>query len=227
MSQDPPERVYRVTISRRVVKDIEKLPAQDFERKMQRQNEWRIRITGVTGWFYQRIDFGTTNSGMPWYNPRAETIWVILNAESQVPSRRHVSARTSILRNMERTQTSIDRYLLDAVRELAAEEGRDKAEVIEEAVSRYLAAFAGHVPEHVLERLVSSDREVSEERRAAARIRLFEVAGSGGLDDKEAQALAEEAVRRARAETERRAEAAAPSPEEVRARREARIRGSS
>jgi hypothetical protein len=165
---------------------------------------------------------------MPWYNPRTETIWVILNAESQVkiPSRRHVSVRTGTLKNMERTQTSIDRDLLDAVRELAAEEGRDETEVIEEAVSRYLAAFAGHVPEHVLERLVS-DREVSEERRAAARKRLFEVAGSGGLDDEEAQALAEEAVRRARAETERRAEAAAPSPEEVRARREARIRGSS
>ncbi len=39
---------------------------------------------------------------------------------------------------MERTETRIDRDLLDAVRERAAEEGRDEEELIEEAVGRYL-----------------------------------------------------------------------------------------
>ena len=39
---------------------------------------------------------------------------------------------------MERVQTRIDRDLLDAVRERAAEEGRDEEELIEEAVGRYL-----------------------------------------------------------------------------------------
>ncbi len=39
---------------------------------------------------------------------------------------------------MERTETRIDRDLLEAVRERAAEEGRDEEELIEEAVGRYL-----------------------------------------------------------------------------------------
>lgn len=39
---------------------------------------------------------------------------------------------------MERTETRIDRDLLDAVRERAAEEGRGEEELIEEAVGRYL-----------------------------------------------------------------------------------------
>lgn len=39
---------------------------------------------------------------------------------------------------MERTETKIDRDLLDAVRERAAEEGRGEEEIIEEAVGRYL-----------------------------------------------------------------------------------------
>ena len=41
-------------------------------------------------------------------------------------------------RSMERVQTKIDRDLLDAVRERAAEEGRGEEELIEEAVGRYL-----------------------------------------------------------------------------------------
>ncbi len=39
---------------------------------------------------------------------------------------------------MERTETKIDRALLEAVRERAAEEGRGEEELIEEAVGRYL-----------------------------------------------------------------------------------------
>lgn len=39
---------------------------------------------------------------------------------------------------MERAETKIDRNLLDAVRERAAEEGRGEEELIEEAVGRYL-----------------------------------------------------------------------------------------
>lgn len=39
---------------------------------------------------------------------------------------------------MERTETKIDRGLLDAVRRRAAEEGRDESEIIEEALKRYL-----------------------------------------------------------------------------------------
>lgn len=38
-----------------------------------------------------------------------------------------------------RTETKIDRALLEAVRRRAAEEGRDEEELIEEAVGRYLA----------------------------------------------------------------------------------------
>ena len=39
---------------------------------------------------------------------------------------------------MERTETRIDRDLLDAVRQRAVEEGRGEEELIEEAVGRYL-----------------------------------------------------------------------------------------
>ena len=42
--------------------------------------------------------------------------------------------------SVERVRTRIDRGLLDAVRERAAEEGRGEEELIEEAVDRYLRA---------------------------------------------------------------------------------------
>lgn len=48
---------------------------------------------------------------------------------------------------MERTETRIDRNLLDAVRERAAEEGRGEEELIEEAVDRYLRASRGRQEE--------------------------------------------------------------------------------
>jgi DNA-binding protein Fis len=44
---------------------------------------------------------------------------------------------------VERTETKIDRALLQAVRARAAKEGRGEAEVIEEAVKRYLKEGRG------------------------------------------------------------------------------------
>ncbi len=43
-----------------------------------------------------------------------------------------------VIASVERAETKIDRNLLDAVRERAAEEGRGEEELIEEAVGRYL-----------------------------------------------------------------------------------------
>lgn len=109
----------------------------------------------------------------------------------------------------------MDGTLLEAVRKLAAEQGREESEVLEDAVSYYLL--------YVAEGPSGSGTVVSEERRARARERLLELVGSGGLGDEEAQALAERAVRRARAEASERGEGmAALSPEEVRARLEGR-----
>jgi hypothetical protein len=51
---------------------------------------------------------------------------------------------------MERVQTSVDRELLDAVRERAVEEGRGEVEVVEEALRRYLLEHGG---EGITERL--------------------------------------------------------------------------
>lgn len=112
-------------------------------------------------------------------------------------------------------ETRIDSTLLEAVRKLAAEQGREDSEVLEDAVSYYLLYIA-EIPS-------GSGTVVSEKRRALARERLLELAGSGGLDDDEAQALAERAVRRARAEASVREEGmTALSPEEVRSRLGAR-----
>ncbi len=108
-----------------------------------------------------------------------------------------------------RTKTEIDGTLLEAVRKLAAEQGREGSEVLEDAVSYYLIYFGG----------LSGREAVPEERRAQAHERLLGLAGSGGLDDEGARVLAEKAVRRARDEApERNEELPAPSPEEVRAR---------
>lgn len=109
---------------------------------------------------------------------------------------------------MERTGTEIDSALFEAVHRLAAQQGRDDSEVLEDAVSYYLLALGG-----------LSGSEVSEERRALARERLTELAGSGGLSDEEAQELAHRAVRRARDEVpDRDEELPTLSPEEIRAR---------
>ena len=117
---------------------------------------------------------------------------------------------------MERTKTEIDSTLFEAVHKLAAEQGREDSEVLEDAVSYYLL-FLGGLPRREV---------VSEERRALARERLLELVGAGGLGDEEAQALAEKAVRRAQSEApERGEEQPAPSPEEVRARLGVRASG--
>lgn len=109
---------------------------------------------------------------------------------------------------MERTGTEIDSALFEAVHRLAAQQGRDDSEVLEDAVSYYLLALGG-----------LSGSEVSEERRALARERLTELAGSGGLSDEEAQELAHRAVRRARdGVPDRDEELPTLSPEEIRAR---------
>lgn len=47
---------------------------------------------------------------------------------------------------VERTETKIDRALLEAVRARAAKEGRGEAEVIEDAVKRYLAGRRRDLP---------------------------------------------------------------------------------
>lgn len=41
--------------------------------------------------------------------------------------------------DLKRTQTKVDRVLLDAVRRIASEEGRGESDIIEEALRRYLA----------------------------------------------------------------------------------------
>lgn len=110
---------------------------------------------------------------------------------------------------MERTKTEIDSALFEAIRRLAAEQGREDSEVLEDAVSYYLFSLGDP----------SGHGAVSEERRELARRRLLGLVGAGGLDDGEAQAIAEEAVRRARDEApERGAELPAPSPGEMRER---------
>ncbi len=43
----------------------------------------------------------------------------------------------------EKTETKIDRALLEMVRRRAAEEGRREEEIIEEAIGRYLRDHAG------------------------------------------------------------------------------------
>ncbi len=118
--------------------------------------------------------------------------------------------------DVERTKTEIDSTLFEAVHKLAAEQGREDSEVLEDAVSYYLLFLGG----------LSGHEVVSEERRALARERLLELVGAGGLADEEAQALAEKAVRRARSEApERGEERPAPSPEEMRARLGVRASG--
>jgi len=70
-------------------------------------------------------------------------------------------------------------------------------------------------------RKIGNDGALTEagERRELARRRLLGLAGSGGLGDAEAQEIAEEAVRRARAEAPKtKGESPAPPPEEARGR---------
>jgi hypothetical protein len=110
---------------------------------------------------------------------------------------------------LRRITTELDGALFEVVRELAAEQGREDSEVLEDAVSYYLLSLGGS----------SGHGAVPEERRELARRRLLGLVGAGGLDDEEAQAIAEEAVRRARAEaSEGNGDLPAPSPEEVRRR---------
>jgi hypothetical protein len=117
--------------------------------------------------------------------------------------------RTGGLQDVERTKTEIDSALFEAVHRLAAEQGREDSEVLEDAISYYLLSLGGS----------SEHGAVSEERRELARRRLLGLIGNGDLDEGEAQAIAEEAVRRARDEApERGAELPAPSPGEVRHR---------
>jgi hypothetical protein len=109
---------------------------------------------------------------------------------------------------MERTTTEMDSILFGAVHRLAAEQGREDSEVLEDAVSYYLLALGSF-----------SASEVSQECRALARERLTELAGSGDLGQEEAQMLAERAVRRARDEApDRDQELSKLSPQEIRTR---------
>lgn len=110
---------------------------------------------------------------------------------------------------MERTKTEIDSALFEAVHRLAAEQGREDSEVLEDAVSYYLLSLGA----------AGDAGAVSDERRELARRRLLGLLGAGGLGDEEARALAEETVRRARAEApERYGELPAPPAGEVRER---------
>ncbi len=69
------------------------------------------------------------------------------------------------------------------------------------------------------------ERSREQERGFKQRPHLFDLLGSGGLPEEEAHEFARKLVRRAREEGGRHEpEAAAPSPEEVRAKREARRR---
>lgn len=69
------------------------------------------------------------------------------------------------------------------------------------------------------------ERYRGQERGFEQRPHLLDLLGSGGLPEEEAEEFARKLVRRAREEGGRhKPEAAAPSPKEVRARREARRR---
>lgn len=114
---------------------------------------------------------------------------------------------------MEKVETSIDRDVMEAARLRAGEEGRPESELIEDAVRYYLLAVGGRAFEYLL------GHGVSEERRALARQRVLQAAGSGGMDEEEAHELALSLVRRAREEApERKDVRPAPGPEAVRAR---------
>ncbi|MGI8908985.1 MAG: hypothetical protein ACR2JR_00275 [Rubrobacteraceae bacterium] len=110
---------------------------------------------------------------------------------------------------MERTRTEIDSALFEAVHKLAAEQGREDSEILEDAVSYYLLSLGAP----------SGHGAMSDERRELARRRLLGLVGAGGLEDEEARAIAEAAVGRARAEApERNGELPALPRAEVRER---------
>ena len=67
---------------------------------------------------------------------------------------------------MERTTTQMDSILFGAVHRLAAKQGREDSEVLEDAVSYYLLTLGS-----------LSDGEVSQERRALAREAAYRVGG--------------------------------------------------
>lgn len=69
------------------------------------------------------------------------------------------------------------------------------------------------------------ERAREQERGFKRQPRILDLIGSGGMPEEEAEELAREIVRKVRAESgERITEGPAPSPEEVKARREARRR---
>lgn len=88
---------------------------------------------------------------------------------------------------MERTWTKVSRDLLEEVRRRAAEEGRDEAEVIEDAVSHYLREVRRSEPRSVTE-VLESMREWRKER------------GVPELSEEEAMKLANEELRAYRRE---------------------------
>jgi hypothetical protein len=78
-------------------------------------------------------------------------------------------------RIIERTETKIDRALLDAARARAAKKGRGEAEVIEEAVKRYLETYSGGIVG-----LLDKMEEGRQRRgRRALRRRGYEARGGG------------------------------------------------
>lgn len=88
---------------------------------------------------------------------------------------------------MERTETKISQDLLEEVRRRAAEEGRDEAEVIEDAVSRYLREMRQPEPGSITE-VLERMRDWRKER------------GIPELSEEEAMKLANEELRAYRRE---------------------------
>lgn len=88
---------------------------------------------------------------------------------------------------MERAETKISRDLLEEVRRHAAEEGRDEAEIIEDAVSRYLRERCRTEPRSITE-VLESMRDWRKEQ------------GVPELSEEEAMQLANEELRAYRRE---------------------------
>ena len=94
---------------------------------------------------------------------------------------------------MQRAYLGIDEELLEAVRKLAAEQGRDEREVIEEALRRYLDA----PPASLVEAL---RREQEQKRERGFMALLDRMSSRFDLDEDEAMELATAEIRAMREE---------------------------
>ena len=101
-----------------------------------------------------------------------------------------------------------------SAKQIARDNKEAAIQAAQTARADYQNTQAGQAAWQAVQDARRATRTVLEVRRS-----LLEVSGSGKMEEREAQTFSMDAVRRARAETERVIDAPAPSPEEVRARR--------